>query len=248
MLSKNLKLLRNIFKVSQKEMAIYLGINRTTYQAYEDGRNNVPSEVLSRIAHFFSLPMEILLNEKLVGAGFGVVGNETQMRYHLENMPESFTQQASKPFLAHLKENADEIDRYHKRKLGFSNEDTNDTYHINQSDDNDKDHSTLYQTTGIAVQPDNNVQLLRQQIASLSAEVEQLTHDNIDLSRRYLEANKDFFQATKESLELSSELKTLLTKVKKYHTLLTGMGFVSNEDKTLVIEKFESIVLGNIKE
>ena len=50
---ERLKLLRNDRKILQKEVASYLGIDRTTYVKYETGASEPSIEVLRKLATFF---------------------------------------------------------------------------------------------------------------------------------------------------------------------------------------------------
>lgn len=52
---------RNMNKLSQKEIAEYIGVNTQTYGAYESGRNEPPAEVLVRLSLFYEIPIDILV-------------------------------------------------------------------------------------------------------------------------------------------------------------------------------------------
>jgi len=60
---ERLKLLRNDRKILQKEVASYLGIDRTTYVKYETGASEPSIEVLRKLAAFFSVSVDYLVGE-----------------------------------------------------------------------------------------------------------------------------------------------------------------------------------------
>ena len=53
--------LREDADLSQKEIAAQLGMSQTGYSKYETGENNVPAEVLIRLAGFYKTSVDYLL-------------------------------------------------------------------------------------------------------------------------------------------------------------------------------------------
>lgn len=70
---KNLKLLRKHHKKTQADVAEALGIARGRWAKYEEGRAEPPFELLKRIAQYFELPVDPLLDEDIESA-FGNKG------------------------------------------------------------------------------------------------------------------------------------------------------------------------------
>lgn len=60
---ERLKSLRNERKILQKEVASYLGIDRTTYVKYETGASEPSIEILRKLATFFSVSVDYLVGE-----------------------------------------------------------------------------------------------------------------------------------------------------------------------------------------
>lgn len=56
-----LKELRISKKIYQKDIADYLGVDRTTYSKYETGDSDPSSEMLSKLADFFDVSTDYLL-------------------------------------------------------------------------------------------------------------------------------------------------------------------------------------------
>ncbi len=63
---KHLKELRTAKKVSQQDVANYLGITRQAYSNYENGNRDPDNETLLKLAEFFDVTVDTLLrgNEK----------------------------------------------------------------------------------------------------------------------------------------------------------------------------------------
>jgi DNA-binding XRE family transcriptional regulator len=59
--SQNLKMLRKVAKVQQKEISQALGINVRTYQAYEYGDNEPGLQILIGIADFYHITLDELV-------------------------------------------------------------------------------------------------------------------------------------------------------------------------------------------
>lgn len=60
MFSHNLTELRKNKKVTQAEMADILGVARTTYSSYEQGRRTPDAEIQKKIADFFDVTLDFL--------------------------------------------------------------------------------------------------------------------------------------------------------------------------------------------
>lgn len=65
MLSRNLKYLRRRSKLSQEELSEKLGISRTTYAGYENGKSEPVASLLKKISVFFSVALDDLLSVDL---------------------------------------------------------------------------------------------------------------------------------------------------------------------------------------
>ena len=61
MIAKRLIDLREEKNLKQKELAILLNINQSSYSKYETGRANVPIENLAKIADFYNVNVEYLM-------------------------------------------------------------------------------------------------------------------------------------------------------------------------------------------
>lgn len=60
-ISNNLKLLRENSGYTQKQIADFLGVNRSAYANYEAGDRNVPLPVLESVAKLFGIDLSVLL-------------------------------------------------------------------------------------------------------------------------------------------------------------------------------------------
>lgn len=66
MLANNLKSLRRLKKLTQKQVATALNMNALqTYQAYEDGRSEPPIKILIKIADFYEITLDRLLRDDM---------------------------------------------------------------------------------------------------------------------------------------------------------------------------------------
>lgn len=61
MFSERLKLLRENKSLSQKELALLLGVSPSTIGMYESGKRTPDSEMLKRICDFFDISVDYLL-------------------------------------------------------------------------------------------------------------------------------------------------------------------------------------------
>lgn len=62
-IAKNLKALRNARSMSQLKLANELGIAQQTYAAYETGENSIKLDMLQKIANFYGVSMNSILDE-----------------------------------------------------------------------------------------------------------------------------------------------------------------------------------------
>ena len=53
--------LREDADMTQKQIASYLGMSQTGYSKYETGENDVPTQVLIRLAQFYHVTVDYLL-------------------------------------------------------------------------------------------------------------------------------------------------------------------------------------------
>ena len=63
MLNRNLKLLRSSMGMTQDEVASFLGIGRSAYSNYEDGRREPPLNVLEKFAYLVGCDLATLYEE-----------------------------------------------------------------------------------------------------------------------------------------------------------------------------------------
>ena len=63
MLNRNLKLLRSSMGMTQDEVASFLGIGRSAYSNYEDGRREPPLDVLEKFADLVGCDLTTLYEE-----------------------------------------------------------------------------------------------------------------------------------------------------------------------------------------
>ena len=69
-ISSNLKVLRELKKLSQEQMAEQLNITRARLGAYEEGRNEPPIDIILRIADYFKISIDALLKGDFNRAAF----------------------------------------------------------------------------------------------------------------------------------------------------------------------------------
>lgn len=60
-ISKNIRILRDLRKLSQEQLAEALGINRSRLGAYEEARNEPPIELLIRLSAYFQISIDALV-------------------------------------------------------------------------------------------------------------------------------------------------------------------------------------------
>lgn len=59
-LYERLKELREEYHKTQKEIADYLNIKQNTYSQYENGKRQVPNDILIRIADYYDVSIDYL--------------------------------------------------------------------------------------------------------------------------------------------------------------------------------------------
>ncbi len=64
-IAKNIRILRDLKKLSQEQLAGELGINRSRLGAYEEGRNEPPIDMLIRLSVFFQISIDALVRGDL---------------------------------------------------------------------------------------------------------------------------------------------------------------------------------------
>ena len=64
-LALNLRWLRGIYDLPQRALAEYLHVDRSTYCYYETGTSHPPVITLKKIANYYRLGMDDLVNEEL---------------------------------------------------------------------------------------------------------------------------------------------------------------------------------------
>jgi transcriptional regulator with XRE-family HTH domain len=61
-----LKKLRKMKGLKQQELADRLGIHRSTYSGYETGKSGVGRELMIRLADFYGMPLDAMLDDNIV--------------------------------------------------------------------------------------------------------------------------------------------------------------------------------------
>ena len=64
-IAKNIRVLRDLKKLSQEQLAEELSINRSRLGAYEEGRNEPPIDLIISIASFFQISIDALIRGDL---------------------------------------------------------------------------------------------------------------------------------------------------------------------------------------
>lgn len=59
---RRLRDLREDRDLSQRQVAKILGMSQTGYSKYETGENDIPTQVLIRLAHFYGTSVDYLLS------------------------------------------------------------------------------------------------------------------------------------------------------------------------------------------
>ena len=63
MVYQRIRDLRIDHDLSQKQIADYLGMSQTGYSKYEVGTNDIPTQILIKLAHFYNVSVDYLLSE-----------------------------------------------------------------------------------------------------------------------------------------------------------------------------------------
>lgn len=63
MLNRNMKLLRTANDMTQEQVAGFLGIGRSAYSNYEDGRREPPIDILEKFANIMGCDLAMLYEE-----------------------------------------------------------------------------------------------------------------------------------------------------------------------------------------
>ncbi|GAB4409898.1 MAG: hypothetical protein OHK0053_36700 [Microscillaceae bacterium] len=80
-LSKNLKFLREQNgRQSQEALANALGVTRSAISSYEDGRAEPKLVVMNKVAHYFNITLDQLLNVDLSNIGEGDLENQKELK------------------------------------------------------------------------------------------------------------------------------------------------------------------------
>lgn len=84
---ERLKKLRLDRSLLQKDIASYLGIDRTTYVKYENGSSEPSNEMLSKIADYFGVTVDYLLGrEEKSSASAAVNTEDEELMEYLEEL------------------------------------------------------------------------------------------------------------------------------------------------------------------
>lgn len=89
MLSERLKQLRTAKHLTQLDAAKHLGIAKTTYASYEQGRREPDNKMLAKLANFFDVSLDYLLGntEKPQHVDLADSKNETIMTFEGKPIP-----------------------------------------------------------------------------------------------------------------------------------------------------------------
>jgi transcriptional regulator with XRE-family HTH domain len=63
MVYRRIRDLRTDHDLSQKQLADYLGMSQTGYSKYEVGTNDIPTQILIKLARFYNVSVDYLLGE-----------------------------------------------------------------------------------------------------------------------------------------------------------------------------------------
>jgi transcriptional regulator with XRE-family HTH domain len=63
MVYRRIRDLRTDHDLSQKQLADYLGMSQTGYSKYEVGTNDIPTQILIKLARFYNVSIDYLLGE-----------------------------------------------------------------------------------------------------------------------------------------------------------------------------------------
>ena len=63
MVYRRIRDLRTDHDLSQKQLADYLGMSQTGYSKYEVGTNDIPTQILIKLARFYNVSVDYILGE-----------------------------------------------------------------------------------------------------------------------------------------------------------------------------------------
>ena len=63
MIYQRIRDLRTDHDLKQQQVADYLGMSQTGYSKYEVGTNDIPSQILIKLARFYNVSIDYLLGE-----------------------------------------------------------------------------------------------------------------------------------------------------------------------------------------
>ena len=63
MIYQRIRDLRTDHDLKQQQVADYLGMSQTGYSKYEVGTNDIPSQILIKLARFYNVSVDYLLGE-----------------------------------------------------------------------------------------------------------------------------------------------------------------------------------------
>ena len=63
MVYRRIRDLRTDHDLSQKQLAAYLGMSQTGYSKYEVGTNDIPTQILIKLARFYNVSGDYILGE-----------------------------------------------------------------------------------------------------------------------------------------------------------------------------------------
>jgi transcriptional regulator with XRE-family HTH domain len=126
MISKNIKHLRSLKKLSQEGLADELGVTRSRIGSYEENRSSPTIEMLIKLSDYFKIPVDILIKNDLTKSkesSFIEIGNQRVLfpiivDSNNENLIEVVPVKASAGYLAGY-DDPEYIEQLEKIKLPF---------------------------------------------------------------------------------------------------------------------------------
>lgn len=97
-IGNNLKKIRAISSFTQEEVAVALGINRSTYSNYESGEREMPINLLEKAADLFGCELHVFFEENfsedmILATAFRIDGlndNDLQEIIHFKDIVKSY--------------------------------------------------------------------------------------------------------------------------------------------------------------
>lgn len=118
MTAQALRELRKSKKLSQKEVAAFVGIPATTYNTYESGRTEPPIEILVRLSHLYEIPIDVIVQrDRTYGRAEDVCKQAKALKKQLEDLDKQIAEQGiatpgMPEFMATLNKLADAMTAY----------------------------------------------------------------------------------------------------------------------------------------